>query len=55
MEPPVPEREREITIVLLLLTRFLIFQRSNMADAHEDEETVIEEEYKVCMFNANEG
>ena len=29
---------------------FLIFQRSNMADAHEDEETVIEEEYKVCSM-----
>ena len=40
-------RERDYNGSTALLTRLLIFQRSNMADAHEDEETVIEEEYKV--------
>ena len=43
-------RERDYNSSTALLTSLLIFQRSNMADAHEDEETVIEEEYKVCSM-----
>ena len=34
-------------LVLLLLTSLLLFQRRIMAETHEDEDTVIEEEYKV--------
>ena len=48
-------RERDYNSSTALLTSFLIFQRSNMADAHEDEETVIEEEYKVCSMQMMSG
>ena len=38
-----------LIMVLLLLTSLLLFQR-RMADAHDDEDTVIEEEYKVWLI-----